>query len=91
MTRTQSRLAELEAIRDRSLTDEEQAEVKRLAHLDRQCKRRRELYGADPAYRNMLVERSLSWRRNSGRHGSRAEASRIKALKRHRDAAGRFV
>jgi hypothetical protein len=62
MTRTQARLAELEAIRDRSLTPDEQAEVKRLAHLDRQCCAKRRRYASDPDYRALMKRRVQEWR-----------------------------
>ena len=66
MTRTAARLAELDALcRERPLTNEEAGEVKRLAHLQRQCERRRERYAADPAYRRHLIQRAVSWRREA--------------------------
>lgn len=66
MTRTASRLAELDAIsRKRSLTDAEQIEVKRLAHLQRQCARRRQRYASDPDFRQKLIRRAVEWRREA--------------------------
>lgn len=66
MTRTAARLAELDRIsRERSLTDDEASEVKRLAHLERQCARRRERYSADPSYRRKMIDRAVSWRREA--------------------------
>jgi gamma-glutamyltranspeptidase len=63
MTRTEQRLAELTAVRERELTDAEQAEVKRLAHLERQCAARRARYSADPSFRRKLIVRAVSHRR----------------------------
>lgn len=65
MTKTALRLAELSSIRDRSLTDEEMREVKRLAHLERQCARRRERYATDAAFRRTMIDRAVSWRREA--------------------------
>lgn len=85
MTRTAARLAELDAIcRQRSLTDAEAAEVKRLARLERQCARRRERYSADPSYRVALLHRERAWRLTFGGHVRRNE----RALTRNE--AGRF-
>jgi hypothetical protein len=71
MTRTQQRLAELEAIRDRSLTDDEQREVTRLDQLYRQCQARRHRYQSDPTYRQMMIKRSVAWK--SARYNSDPE------------------
>jgi hypothetical protein len=87
MTRTEQRLAELSAIRDRALTEDEQCEVIRLAHLQRQCEARRRRYREDPEYRATLVQRSLSWRRASGRHLPR----HVAAMLCQRDERGRFA
>lgn len=64
MTRTALRLAELEAIRDRPLTEAEQIEVKRLAHIQRQCAQHRQRYASDPAYRELIKARSAAWKNN---------------------------
>lgn len=66
MTRTQARLAELSAIRDRALTDEEQAEAYRLLRLERQCETRRQRYASDPAFRRTMIDRAVDWRRRRG-------------------------
>lgn len=83
MTRTALRLAELDRIsRERSLTDAEMREVKRLAHLERQCARRRQRYASDPAYRQAYIARAEIWRRARGMRPSEM---------RTRDERGRFV
>lgn len=87
MTRVQRRLAELEAIRDRSLTDEEQREVKRLAHAERQRSRVMERYRADPEYRAKRVARSVEWDRANRSRLTRAAASAL----RSRDECGRYA
>jgi hypothetical protein len=66
--RTAERLAELEAIRDRSLTDAEQKEVKALAKRHRWNGARNRRYRNEPDYRDAARSRALaSWRRKHPR------------------------
>lgn len=66
MTRTARRLAELDAIsRERSFTDDEVREVLRLAHLERQCARRRHRYATDAEFRKTMIRRAVDWKREA--------------------------
>jgi hypothetical protein len=72
VTGTEVRLAELAAIRDRSLTNEEQAEAYRLIRLQRQCEQRRERYRTDASLRErMRANTQRSYYRR--RYGEAAE------------------
>lgn len=86
MTRTARRLAELEAIRDRSLTDDEQREVMRLLHLERQCRRKRERYASDPEYRRSTRERAVGWQRERYRTDPAFRAHKLAMNKASRGA-----
>lgn len=55
MSKTAARLAELDAIsRERSLTDDEQREVLRLAWKQRQTQAKNRRYASDPAWRERV-------------------------------------
>lgn len=87
MTRTASRLAALDAIsRERELTDAEQREVLRLAHLERQCARRRERYASDPAYRETVLRRVGAWKGSRYRNDPEFRAAELARNRAYREA-----